>query len=57
MNNDGKYNICINICPCEECDWDEEDCILAQAYQKQIPKKPDEDDCIIRLMKGAVKDE
>ena len=40
MNNDGKYNICIDICPCEECDWDEEDCILARAYQKQLPKKP-----------------
>ena len=40
MNNDGKYNICIDICPCEECDCDEEDCVLAQAYQKQIPKKP-----------------
>ncbi len=40
MNNDGKYNICIDICPCEECDCDEEDYVLAQAYQKQIPKKP-----------------
>ena len=36
MNNDRKYDVCINICPCETCYCDEEDCILAKAYIQQL---------------------
>lgn len=31
-------DICKNICPCKSCSTDQDDCDLAKAYDKQIPK-------------------
>lgn len=31
-----KYSICLNICPCLDCETDESDCVLAKAYKRQL---------------------
>ena len=33
-------DICKEVCPCNQCDTEQDDCKLAKAYMKQIPKKP-----------------
>lgn len=32
-------DICRNICPCSDCSTDVNNCVLAKAYEKQIPKQ------------------
>lgn len=32
---DKSYDVCLQICPCEQCDCEEEECILAKAYISQ----------------------
>lgn len=37
-------DICKDICQCNQCDIEQEDCELAKAYEKQIPKQVKEYD-------------
>lgn len=32
--------ICQNVCPCNQCNTEQEDCELAKAYARNIPVKP-----------------
>jgi hypothetical protein len=37
--------ICKNICQCNDCNIEEDECELAKAYLKQVPMKIQSDSC------------